>query len=92
MAGKAALFQAGLALIFVLFFFSNDLCIFGCAGSSGCVGFSRAAVSRASSPVVALGLLTAEAPLVAEQAPVVAGHELGSRSSQALKHGLSSCG
>ena len=66
MAGKAALFEVGLALIFVLFFFSNDLCIFGCAGSSGCVGFSRIAVSRGSSPVVALGLLTAEAPLVAE--------------------------
>ena len=42
------------------------LFIFGCAGSSGCVGFSLVAVSRGSSPVVLLGLLTAVASLVAE--------------------------
>ena len=71
------------------FFFFNDF-IYGCAGSSCCVGFSLAAASRGCSPVVggravaACGLLTAVAPLVAEhglwcpQTPVL--QLLGSRA------------
>ena len=53
-------------------------------------GLSLIAVSGGYSPVVVLRLLIVVASLIAEHRLQV--HGLGSCSSQALEHGLSSCG